>query len=175
MYECKIIFKFTHSPFFIFIELFSPDKWGSINGAEYMFSSVTSNWHHARKYCRANGGDLAVPTNSQINNKICLTMKQLYIRAVWIGVYKDNNDTFTTVRGSLLYSNWRPNEPNNKGGAEGCVELISKTQFNEDDNADGGWNNESCWSGGRYYLCERHFTATHAKNGELQYSVNYFM
>ena len=41
-------------------------------------------------------------------------------------MHRDANDKFITVSGAgVSYTNWNPNEPNNSGGIEDCVQLLT--------------------------------------------------
>ena len=138
------------------VELIPRNEWQNINGLQYYFSRKPTHWSNARRHCRANLGDLAVPTNFEMNNKIYQVIKQLGVPTVWIGVFRGNHGRFFTVNGiNILYVNWYPGEPNNLYKKENCVELMNVLQWKVDVGAAGRWNDAPCKFSNRYYVCER--------------------
>ena len=120
-----------------------PSDWLHIDDHCYYFSNKSSSWSEAQNDCRARGGDLAVPENSDINEKIYQVLKSRNIGTVWIGVHRDDNDKFITVSGAgVSYTNWYPREPNNGGGNEDCVELMNIVYWTK--NGAGRWNDARC-------------------------------
>ena len=110
----------------------------------------------AQNDCCARGGELAVPENSDINDKIYQVLKTRNIGTVWIGVHRDNNDNFITVSGAnVSYTNWYPGEPNNAGGNEDCVKMMNIVNWNTNYGAAAGrWNDAPCTYSKTYYVCE---------------------
>ena len=165
----KSFISISFTSFFnIYIEFFPRNKWLYINGRYYYFSRKPGrNWYHARRCCRENGGDLAVLSNSEINNKIYQVIKQLGIPTVWIGVYRNGSKNFMTVNGvNPLYTNWYPDEPNNSYGKEHCVELVNVAVWVKGYPAAGRWNDAPCSETDHYFVCERSFLKTRLK-GQL--------
>ena len=125
----------------------------------YYFSNKSSTWSDAQNDCRALGEDLAVPENSNINEKIYQILKSRDIGTVWIGVYRDGNDKFITVSGvvNASYTNWYPEEPNNGRGFrnEDCVELMNMVYWTPNHGAAAGqWNDAPCSDSRRHFVCE---------------------
>ena len=146
----------------LFAEPIPRIKWQNISGIQYYFSPKPSHWSKARSHCKDIGGDLAVPTNSDINNQIYQVIKQLGLPTVWIGVYRGDNGSFITVNGvNILYTNWYPGKPNNFN--EDCVELMNVALWKADIGAAGRWNDVPCSVSYRYYVCERSATTNRSK------------
>nr|XP_020040311.1 pulmonary surfactant-associated protein D [Castor canadensis] len=98
----------------------------------------------AQELCMQAGGQLASPRSATEN----AALQQLIIaqnKAAFLSM--TDNDTegkFTYPTGEpLVYSNWVPGEPNNNGGAENCVEILTN----------GKWNDKVC-SEQRLVVCE---------------------
>ncbi len=145
---------------FSFLGLICPCDWLHIDDRCYYFSNKTSSsWSEAQNDCRARGGDLAVPENSDINEKIYQVLKSRNIGTVWIGVHRHANDKFITVSGTdVSYTNWYPGEPNNGGGNEDCVQMVSIVYWNTKYGAAAGrWNDASCTASRSNYVCELNF------------------
>ena len=139
-----------------FIGLICPSDRLHIGDRCYYFSNKSTTWHEAQNDCRARGGDMAVPENSDMNEKIYQVLKSRNVGTVWIGVYRDDNDKFITVSGAdISYTNWFPGEPNNVGGNEDCAQLVNIVYWNA--NYGGGvgrWNDAPCKRSYAYYICE---------------------
>ncbi len=99
---------------------------------------------------------MAVPENSEINEKIYQVMKSRNIGTAWIGVYRDDRNNFITVSGvNVSYTNWYPNEPSNDNANEGCVELMNIVLWTPKYGAVARyWNDVPCTSSSQNYVCE---------------------
>lgn len=94
---------------------------------EYHLVKELKTWSEAQSYCRETFNDLATVTNKEDNSRLQSALKGGPSRA-WIGLRDDltrwkwllgntdfNNDTD--------FSNWGPNEPDNKDSKEDCVAM----------------------------------------------------
>ncbi len=122
----------------------------------YYFSNKSSNWSEAQNDCRARGGDLAVPENSDMNEKIYQVMKSRNIKTAWIGVHSDERNNFITVSGvNVSYTNWYPEEPNNGNGINDCVLLLNIAPWFPTHGAFAGrWDDGGCRDSNPHYVCE---------------------
>ena len=121
----------------------------------YYFSNKTSTWYQAQNDCRALGGDLAVPENLDMNEKMYQIMKSRKIATAWIGVHRHVSGKFITVSGvDVSFTNWYPGEPTNGRNGEDCVELMSIALWRNDHGAAGRWNDALCSISDRSHICE---------------------
>ena len=128
-----------------------------IDGRCYYFGNKTSTQSQAQNDCRARGGDLAVPENLDMNEKMYQIMKSRNITSAWIGVHKDVSGKFITVSGvEVSFTNWYSGEPNNGGNVEECVELMHIALWRNDNHnvVAGQWNDAPCSFSDRYHICE---------------------
>ena len=130
-----------------------PCNWKHIDDRCYFVSKKTAlGWRFARAYCRAHGGDLAVPTSTSNNQHILEAMRSQGVTKAYIGLYRVasglGNNKFYTVGGFVpSYTNWNTNEPNNSGGHEDCVDIWPG----------GHWNDLPCQGYPRHYICQISF------------------
>ena len=114
-----------------------PIGWDGYGNSCYkvVFQSILSrglNWENARRDCLDSGGDLvSIASQSEMS---FVSNKSLSNQHYWIGL----NDRLSESRfvwsdgtpyNASVYSNWRPGEPNDRGG-EDCVELY-RTRWND--------------------------------------------
>ena len=139
-----------------FLDLICPSDWLHIGDRCYYFSDKSRIWSDAQNDCRARGGDMAVPENSDVNEKIYQVLKSRNIGTVWIGVYRDGNDNFITVSGAdVSYTNWYPNRPNNHHGNQDCVMMVNEVYWKTNyEAAAGRWNDVRCARLNTFYVCE---------------------
>ena len=102
--------------------------------------------HEAKAICKKLGRKLFEPKNSSDNNKVVALAKKKGVSYFWIGISDETTEgefTYESNGVTIGYKNWRPNEPNNYGKGEDCV------QMNQ-----GAWNDLSCASK-LSFVCER--------------------
>ena len=113
-----------------------PIGWIRLVSSCYYFSTSETNWSTANSTCRSLGGDLVVPRNDEENSAIIKTADQNGLNHPWIGLVRDENNTFYTVSGSKpTYTPWSKGRPNNKGGYEKCGQFLDSA---------GLWNDIPC-------------------------------
>ncbi|XP_030060735.1 mannose-binding protein A [Microcaecilia unicolor] len=107
------------------------------NGLEYDYET-------ASRMCSRAGGLVASPKNADEN----LALQEIvskHDKRSFLGITDLHTEgTFKySTGGTITYSNWHSNEPNNDKGNEDCVEL----------NTDGKWNDTSC-TNKKLLICE---------------------
>ena len=119
----------------------------------YYVGNKTGNWSNARYDCLSRGGDLAVPSGSDINAKIYQLVKGSNISKAWIGMYRNDNDEFITVDGvNVSYVNWYKGQPNDWKATQDCIVLMYKKRGKD---VGGQWNDISCVDVSPYHVCEQ--------------------
>ncbi|KAF5904650.1 macrophage mannose receptor 1-like isoform X6, partial [Clarias magur] len=96
----------------------------------YELNMSQLTWSVAQTNCREINGDLAVILNSndwlRLNE---LTTSKGLTTPAWVGLYNDVNSWCWSLYDVPLknapYSNWGGGEPNNGGGKESCVAMMS--------------------------------------------------
>ena len=98
----------------------------------YIVDTPTVRWNDARGACQKNGADLAIIKSEDEHNFIWdLILKQNTITeyGAWIGLHRKADSKLYWVDDTPLlqgqYSKWRFGQPDNWGGVEGCVHMIS--------------------------------------------------
>ena len=128
------------------------DDWQKFDRNCYYISSTTVNWDNAKENCRSLGGHLAVPTSLENNKHIKEAMKKRNIPTVWIGVQRVGEKFYTIHGGEITFTIWDNGEPSS--GAEYCVELMYTPLLRRHDDVGGRWNDATCSSANRYYICQ---------------------
>ena len=105
------------------------------------------SWEDARRKCLNYGGDLVSVANKSEMDFIYSKSSQHTNEKYWIGLNDRQNESLFvwsdgTPYNRSVYSNWYPNEPNDRAG-EDCVELYGRK-----------WNDNSCKKEFSY-ICER--------------------
>ncbi|XP_051799582.1 uncharacterized protein LOC110964191 isoform X2 [Acanthochromis polyacanthus] len=101
---------------------------------QYFFVSTPLNWTNAQGFCRRNYTDLATIESTADIVDVSNTTSN-YTGKAWIGLYDDLenswrwsfNDSSFYGAGEETYRNWLSSEPNNLGGQQYCVVLLSPT------------------------------------------------
>ena len=122
-----------------------PQSWIHLRNSCYRFSDKNLAWREAQFHCEALGSNLAVVTSQAEQQALASNVKSL----TWIGLYRDpkNMSRWLWVDESLVtYTNWRTGEPNDFGGAEDYVELLTPYRGVK-------WNDRNCNRSLRY-ACE---------------------
>ncbi|XP_076145291.1 macrophage mannose receptor 1-like [Alosa pseudoharengus] len=128
---------------FLVILLFGFFPLSSALSHQYHFVNESKTWSEAQSYCRTNYTDLATLYDTDDVNTLIQLGSQT--GSAWIGLYDDvlnswrwsiTNSSFYGPGEITTYRNWRQNpfEPNNRGGKELCVEMLT----------DGTWNDLPC-------------------------------
>ncbi|XP_060571585.1 macrophage mannose receptor 1-like, partial [Ruditapes philippinarum] len=103
--------------------------------------------------CALEGGTLVQIDSEAVNNYL-YTLRSYeghkYTQEAWIGLGDGETENIFKWEGSqqrVTYTNWRPNEPNNGGFNEDCVEMTVTEK----------WNDVFC-NRKNSYFCERSLT-----------------
>lgn len=136
----------------VYSQLNCPAGWRHHGGKCYTFINAPYTWFDARVACDAVGGRIAEimsqPENAFITSMLqALNGSSSVCRNLWIGLEDFVVDGQFTWQGSKEvpeYSNWKPGEPNNAHGNEGCVEL----------DCSGRWNDANCETAHFPFVCE---------------------
>ncbi|XP_054086371.1 C-type lectin 37Db-like [Zeugodacus cucurbitae] len=134
-------------------------------GSKHYFinPSLKMNWYESFDYCRSIGGDLV-----NIESLEELLALQKYVLEINIGsqLWTDGNDlaregryTSHTTGRPLVFVKWTPNNPNNQGNNEDCIEVRL-----EGDNKTLLMNDNNCFN--EYYaICQyRKLTANDGRS-----------
>ncbi|CAO2637827.1 Pulmonary surfactant-associated protein D [Lemmus lemmus] len=107
----------------------------SIGDKIFRTSVSEKSFADAQEVCRQAGGQLASP-RSAAENAAIQQLITAHNKPAFLSMTDERTEgKFTYPTGeALVYSNWAPGEPNNKGGAENCVEIYTNGQ----------WNDQSC-------------------------------
>ncbi|XP_046861770.1 macrophage mannose receptor 1-like [Xenia sp. Carnegie-2017] len=118
------------------------DIWSSC----YFFSRTKKTWRKAKENCQKKGGFLAVPKNKAENDAICKFSQRRKLTYPFIGLFRNESDNkfYTLHNVKPTFINWGPEEPNNEGGNEDCVQY--KNYY-------GRWNDEPC-SRSHHFICQ---------------------
>ena len=118
----------------------------------YIEAGPKSSWNDAFTACANSGGYLATLTSLAENDFVWGILDDVDPTAGdhdarWIGLTdKTTEGKFLWVSGEAFsFESWATGEPNNQNGGEDCAEL--RYEYNE-------WNDESCTSDTRYFVCE---------------------
>nr|XP_056713078.1 macrophage mannose receptor 1-like [Euleptes europaea] len=124
------------------------DGWVLYKDNEYYFHNTTLPMGEARRFCKKQGGDLAVIASEK--EQMFLWKYNSFHASngnFYIGLTVGLDGKFRWLDGSLVtYVAWSPNEPNNAHELEDCVEVYART---------GLWNDVYC-SEEKHFICERH-------------------
>eukprot|EP00057_Strongylocentrotus_purpuratus_P027654 XP_011682128.1 PREDICTED: macrophage mannose receptor 1 isoform X1 [Strongylocentrotus purpuratus] len=120
----------------------------------YLFRySDYMSWADAREYCQVQGGDLASIASKEEQTYMNGRLSSIE-NDMWIGGTDFTNEggwEWTDGSG-FSYLNWAPNEPNNVGDSEHCMEIFTKTDT---------WNDNKC-DIERGFICKKNgYLTTH--------------
>ncbi|KAK1151906.1 C-type mannose receptor 2-like, partial [Acipenser oxyrinchus oxyrinchus] len=113
----------------------------SIITERYTLIEQLKTWTEAQQYCREHHADLVSIKNASENEDL---VKKAQGKSFWIGLFNEpwkwshQGDSYT-------FHNWNNAEPNNWGGNENCVEMMTSGKWN-----DCGCNSQSpffCYDG----------------------------
>lgn len=102
-------------------------------------------FQEAQRVCAQAGGQLPSPRSAAENEALQLLLEAEDKGAAFLSMTDfKKKGRFTYPDGApLVYSNWKPGEPNNNGGKEHCVEMYTT----------GKWNDRPCGDK-RLVICE---------------------
>ena len=113
---------------------------------EKIFKTAGSEktFQDAQQICTQAGGQLPSP-RSAAENEALTQLATAQNKAAFLSMSDTRKEgTFIYPTGEpLVYSNWAPQEPNNDGGSENCVEIFPN----------GKWNDKVCGEQ-RLVICE---------------------
>ena len=113
---------------------------------EKIFKTAGSEktFQDAQQVCTQAGGQLPSP-RSAAENEALTQLATAQNKAAFLSMTDTRKEgTFIYPTGEpLVYSNWAPQEPNNDGGSENCVEIFPN----------GKWNDKVCGEQ-RLVICE---------------------
>jgi len=132
-----------------------PANYHHILGRCYYFERTPLNFTHAMENCMtrfgAPGGRLFEPRNTVVNDEVAKKAIDISANKWFIGIRTDPDPAprhFYWLSGgpftSLSFGRWGPNEPNNSGGDEDCIEIGHHAEK---------WNDLDC-SIKRQHICE---------------------
>ncbi len=104
---------------------------GSYEGNDYYCSVNPATWPIANSICQSNDGYLAKVETAGENNFLA---NLLTTQSAWIGLSDEASEgNFVWTDGSPLsgYDNWYPQQPNNYGGHQDFVEMLSNGEWND--------------------------------------------
>ncbi|XP_069823654.1 CD209 antigen-like protein E [Dendropsophus ebraccatus] len=117
-----------------------PITWTRVGDACYSFSVTQESWFDALASCtRQNSKLLILTSREEVESLRPLMSGKIY----WIGLIKFISIWMWLDGTPLSFSFWSPNEPNNVGGNEFCVEMKSD-----------GWNDLNCVIK-MHYICKK--------------------
>ena len=126
-------------------------KWIQIHDKVYYFSNYKLSFEDAEYSCKDNGGKLFEPKSESINNEVTEMAGRLGQNHPWLGIhdiFTEDNFVYASKNTSITWTNWDPNEPNDRYkiyGGEDCVELRLR---------DMKWNDVVC-SKVNDFICEK--------------------
>ncbi|ELK31330.1 Pulmonary surfactant-associated protein D [Myotis davidii] len=125
------------------VELFPNGR--GIGQKVFKSAGFLKTFYEARQVCAQAGGQLPSPRSAAENHALQLLLEAENKGAAFLSMTDfKTRGSFTYPGGkTLVYSNWNPGEPNNKGGKEHCVEIYTT----------GKWNDKSCGER-RLVICE---------------------
>jgi hypothetical protein len=107
-----------------------PSGWYLHMGNCYLFSTDALNWQDGEDVCVGFGGHLTSVTSATEMNFFG-SMEQS--ENMWIGYTDQNHENkFEAIDGTQVwYHQWQDGEPNNWGGNQDCVQLLSNNQIDD--------------------------------------------
>nr|QNH72465.1 toxin candidate TRINITY_DN34632_c0_g1_i3.p1 [Pachycerianthus maua] len=127
-----------------------PDGWVPFGHNCYYFSTSTTNWYNAQKYCLGKGASLVCLSNSIEWLFIVKRIRQINTvygtKDYWIGANDIASEgTWRCANGIPGYLRWYTGEPNNSGN-EDCAHLYPNGYMNDRECQ----NSSSC-----RFICEK--------------------
>ncbi|XP_023620297.1 pulmonary surfactant-associated protein D-like [Myotis lucifugus] len=125
------------------VELFPSGR--DVGQKVFKSAGFLKTFFEARQVCAHAGGQLPSPRSAAENHALQLLLDVENKGAAFLSMTDFKTKGWFTYPGgkSLVYSNWAPGEPNNKGGKERCVEMYTN----------GKWNDKPCGEK-RLVICE---------------------
>lgn len=143
------------------------------NGHYYKVFNENSNWQKAKEYCEIMDGHLVTITSQAEQNFVeNLINSQCNRNNIWIGCYRDNNNTWRWVTGeNFSYTHWASGRPDNYKNIQDKGMIMNKIHTGyfgtwDDIEADGGQTpryGEENFS----FICEWEFEEVSAQQLEV--------
>ena len=123
--------------------------WSIFGNACYKVSNETTDWYDAERTCNEYGAHLT-SIHSKEEADFILSLQHTSSANIWIGGHRSGN-VFKWIDGTTIdYTNWWTNEPNNDGGNENCINIISRPGQHDHIT----WNDLACRFQ-RKFLCKK--------------------
>ncbi|XP_025096399.1 low affinity immunoglobulin epsilon Fc receptor-like [Pomacea canaliculata] len=125
-----------------------PDGWRNFEKSCYLYVDEHCNWLDAKAICEALRSSLVEISSSEENSFVASIVQLHNDRSVWCGLQdlaEDGHFVWTSSLEKPDYINWVPDQPDEDGGNEDCVEVLNNGQ----------WNDEQCVDYRSYPLCEQ--------------------
>ena len=100
------------------------DGWESFENSCYKLNHETKDWITAESECASRGAHLASIHSDEEMTFISTLQFPAAVMNVWIGGHRVGNAFVWNDGSDFNYGNWHPNEPNDSGGREDCVEFF---------------------------------------------------
>ena len=124
--------------------------WSMFRNACYKLSLEDKDWNGAERACNQVGAHLTSVHSQEESDFIRCLQDPASVHTTWIGG-KRNGDIFQWIDGTPFeFKYWKTNEPDNYGGDENCIEIISDPgkQWHEK------WNDVPCESTAKF-VCQK--------------------
>ncbi|XP_063397229.1 low affinity immunoglobulin epsilon Fc receptor-like [Mytilus trossulus] len=123
--------------------------WIHFQNSCYLFGNDKLNWYEASSSCLSHHANL-VEVETVHEETFLKTTARAFGTHFWLGARDDITEgswVWSADDSDLDYNDWYPNEPNNSGGNEDCLELSGEHSWQ--------WNDGPCRSYSIQYICEK--------------------
>ncbi|XP_053383513.1 C-type lectin mannose-binding isoform-like [Mercenaria mercenaria] len=117
------------------------DDWTTYGTSCYLFGHQSLSFYSAENYCRQHKGHLVHINGDAENTFIREHLRNMKGTGWWIGLTDDaveNTWIWYDTNEKTEYTDWAPNQPDNAGNNEDCVEFNMSSGYN------GHWNDAPC-------------------------------
>ncbi|XP_041443069.1 CD209 antigen-like protein B isoform X4 [Xenopus laevis] len=115
-----------------------PESWMLIESKCYYISTTALTWEESKNDCIRRNSNLLILRDKKEMDDLQPSLRD---KALWIGMSKIGYVWLWTDLSIPSFTQWAPNEPNNAGSQENCVEIKA-----------GAWNDVNC-SIKKHYIC----------------------